>query len=171
MWGDAFCFLGNYNSCASWGERFSGLAVMRNRNLKIMTPEHKYVDYLYEKYEGRVAIGVGYDHNLSEIYPFVFEDSDGQSIGIVAVGVIKDENIHHVYIYHLSSFKSKHGNGSKILGELCRQADKFQIILSLSPLYMFNANNEHMNREHLKAWYGKFGFKGSPQFKREPNKK
>ncbi len=43
------------------------------RKLKIMVPEKSYVDYLYHKYEGRVSIGVGYDHNLSEIYPFGFK--------------------------------------------------------------------------------------------------
>jgi hypothetical protein len=138
------------------------------QELKTMTAEQRFVDHLYQKYEGRVAIGVGYDHNLSEIYPFVFEDSDDHSIGAVALGVIQAENLEHVYIYHLSSFKSKRGSGKKMLAELCRQADKFQVVLSLSPLFVPNGKNEHMSSERLKIWYGKFGFKGSPQFKREP---
>jgi hypothetical protein len=37
--------------------------------LDIMDQEHDYVTYFYEKYDGRVAIGVGYDQSLSEIYP------------------------------------------------------------------------------------------------------
>ena len=45
-----------------------------------MVQEHDYVNYFYDKYEGRVAIGVGYKQDLSEIYPFVFEDTDGKSI-------------------------------------------------------------------------------------------
>ncbi len=49
-----------------------------------MNHEHDYVNHFYMTYEGRVAIGVGYKQDLSEIYPFVFEDSAGNSIGIVA---------------------------------------------------------------------------------------
>jgi N-acetylglutamate synthase-like GNAT family acetyltransferase len=99
-----------------------------------MNQEHDYVNYFYEKYEGRVAIGVGYDRNLSEIYPFVFEDTDGKSIGVVALGVYTHESINYVHIYHIGSFTSNRGNGSQILQELCFQADKHQIILSLSPI-------------------------------------
>ena len=51
---------------------------------KIMDHEHDYVNYFYEKYEGRIAIEAGYNQDLSEIYPFVFEDSAGNSIGIAA---------------------------------------------------------------------------------------
>jgi hypothetical protein len=40
-----------------------------------MYQEYDYVNYFYEKYESRVAIGVGYNQDLSEIYPFVFEGS------------------------------------------------------------------------------------------------
>jgi hypothetical protein len=54
-----------------------------------MNREHDYVNYFYGKYEGRVAIGVGYDQSLSEIYSFVFEDTDGKSIGVVALGVLR----------------------------------------------------------------------------------
>ena len=58
-----------------------------------MDQEHNYVMYFYKKYEGRIAIGVGYDQDLAEIYPFVFEDTDGKSIGIVALGVYTYEKI------------------------------------------------------------------------------
>jgi hypothetical protein len=135
-----------------------------------MVQEHDYVNYFYDKYEGRVAIGVGYNKDLSEIYPFVFEDTDGELIGIVALGVITYENITYVHIYHIGSFKTNRGNGNKILQELCFQADKYQIVLSLSPVFMPNGKNETMNNERLNKWYGEYGFKGSPQFKREPVK-
>ena len=135
-----------------------------------MDQEHDYVSFFYNKYEGRVAIGVGYDQNLSEIYPFVFEDTEGKSIGVVALGVYEHENVKHVHIYHIGSFKNNRGNGSRILQQLCFQADKFQIILSLSPIFMPNGKNEPMSTEQLKSWYGKFGFKGSSPFKREPTK-
>jgi len=65
-----------------------------------MNQEHDYVNYFYEKYEGRVAIGVDYDQNLSEIYPFVYEDIAGKSIGIVALGVYRWDSISYVHIYH-----------------------------------------------------------------------
>lgn len=133
-----------------------------------MCQERDYVNYFYEKYEGRVAIGVGYNQDLSEIYPFVFEDTDGKSIGVVALGVITHENITYVHIYHIGSFKNNRGIGGQILQELCFQADKFQIILSLSPIGMPNGKNETMSNESLNKWYGGFGFKGSPQFTREP---
>ncbi len=61
-----------------------------------MNQEHAYVNYFYQKYEGRVAIGVGYGQDLSEIYPFVFEDTDGNAIGIAALGVYSNENILHI---------------------------------------------------------------------------
>ena len=135
-----------------------------------MNQEHHYVNFFYKKYEGRVAIGVGYYQDLSEIYPFVFEDTDGNSIGVVALAVYTHENIDCVHIYHLGSFKSNRGNGNKMLEELCLQADKYQIILSLSPIIMPNGKNESMTSELLTKWYGRFGFKGSPHFKREPRK-
>ncbi len=138
------------------------------KHLYIMNQEHEYVNYFYEKYEGRVAIGVGYDQNLSEIYPFVFEDADGNSIGVVALGVHTNENINYAHIYHVGAFKASRGNGSQILQELCFQADKFQVNLSLSPIFMPNGKDESMSDEQLMSWYGRFGFKGSSPFRREP---
>ena len=130
--------------------------------------ERDYVKYFYKKYEGRVAIGVGYDQTMSEIYPFVFEDIDGKPIGIVALDVYKHEDINYVHIYHLGSFKSNRGYGSQILKELCFQADKYKIILSLSPIFMPNNKDEPMSSEQLISWYDKFGFRGNSPFKREP---
>jgi hypothetical protein len=135
-----------------------------------MNQEHDYVNYFYQKYEGRVAIGVAYGQDLSEIYPFVFEDADGKAIGIVALGVYTNENIHYAHIYHIGSFKTNRGDGSQMLQELCFQADEFGIILSLSPVYTPNGNNQPMSDEQLRSWYGRFGFKGSLPFSRKPFK-
>jgi hypothetical protein len=133
-----------------------------------MNQEDDFVNYFYDKYEGRVAIGVGYDQNLSEIYPFVYEDIAGKSIGIVALGVYRRESTSHVHIYHVGAFKNNRGDGNQILQALCFQADKYQIILSLSPISMPNGKDEPMSDECLREWYGKFGFKGSSHFRREP---
>ena len=135
-----------------------------------MNPEQDYVDYFYEKYEGRVAIGVGYDQSLTEIYPFVFEDAAGIAIGVVALGVYTYGNLTQVHIYHMGSFKGQRGNGTKIIKELCRQADRHQIILSLSPMFMPNGKSIPMSDESLRDWYGRFGFRGSTSFKRNPVK-
>ena len=135
-----------------------------------MYQEDHYVSFFYEKYEGRVAIGVGYNQDLSEIYPFVFEDTAGNSIGVVALAVYTHENIDYVHIYHLGSFKSNRGNGKKMLEELCLQADKYQIILSLSPIIMPNGKKASMTSESLREWYGRFGFNDSSHFKRDPRK-
>ena len=135
-----------------------------------MSQENDYVNYFYDKYEGRVAIGVGYADDLSEIYPFVFEDSDGASIGLVALGVYTAESVAYVHIYHMGSFKGRRGSGTQILEELCLQADKHQIILSLSPIYMPNGKDEEMSDEQLRDWYASHGFKGRSHFIREPGK-
>ena len=133
-----------------------------------MSQENDYVSHFYKKFEGRVAVGVGYDHNLSEIYPFVFEDSAGNSIGVVALGVFTQDSITYVHIYHIGSFKRYRGDGSQILQELCLQADKHQIILSLSPIFMPNGKDEMMSEERLRQWYGRYGFRGRSHFKRKP---
>jgi hypothetical protein len=133
-----------------------------------MNQEHDFVNYFYQKYEGRVAIGVGYGQDLSEIFPFVFEDTDGNAIGIIALGVHSDENINYAHIYHIGSFKNNRGDGSQMLQELCSQADKFRIILSLSPIFMPNGNSRPMSDEQLRSWYGRFGFMGSQPFSRDP---
>ena len=63
-----------------------------------MNHEHDYVNHFYMTYEGRVAIGVGYNQDLSEIYPLVFEDSAGNLNGIDALGVYSREDINYVHI-------------------------------------------------------------------------
>lgn len=133
-----------------------------------MTQAHAYVNYFYGKYKGRVAIGVGYDQEISEIYPFVFEDANGEAIGIVALAVFAHDSTDYVHIYHIGSFKGRRGIGGQILRELCTQADKHQIRLSLSPIFMPNGKDEPMSDERLRQWYRRFGFCGNSPFKREP---
>ena len=135
-----------------------------------MSQESDYVKYFYDKFNGRVAIGVGYNKDLSEIYPFVFEDSAGNSIGVVALGVYTYEGINYVHIYHIGSFKSSRGDGSQIIQTLCHQTDKFQIILSLSPIFMPNEKDELISDERLREWCGRYGFTGRSHFRREPSK-
>ena len=133
-----------------------------------MDLENDYVDHFYEKNEGRVALDVGYDQNFSEVYPFVFEDSDGKSIGVVALAVYTHGKKNYVHIYHMGSFMGNRGNGSRILEELCSQADKYQISLSLSPISMPNGKNIPMSDEQLRSWYAKFGFRDGSLFSRKP---
>lgn len=132
-----------------------------------MGRENDYVNHFYEKYHGRIAIGVGYKQDLSEIYPFVFQNINGESIGIVALGVLPDEN-NMVYIYHLGAFISRHGNGSVILTELCQQADNFGIHLSVGAIHMSNGKDPLMETKRLIRWYESFGFMGESGLIRNP---
>jgi hypothetical protein len=133
-----------------------------------MEKENQYVNYFYEKYQGRVAIGVGYGQNFSEIFPFVFINTAGDAIGIVALGVIPEsEDI--VYIYHLGAFISGCGHGSTILKELCHQADRFNICLSVSAISMPNGKDPSMGKEQLTQWYESFGFTGDSGLLRKPD--
>lgn len=142
---------------------FAGGLCGRNK----MDKENDYVDYFYEKYQGRVAIGVGYNQHFSEIFPLIFENIDGESIGIVALDVILDAQ-DVVHIYHLGAFITKLGNGSVILKELCRQADIFNIYLSVSAVSMPNGKDVKMDDEHLVEWYERFGFEDDSGLVRKP---
>ena len=135
-----------------------------------MSPESKFVRYFYRTYKGRVALSAGYDQNLDEIYPFVFEKSDGHAIGMVALATQSHTHADMVHIYHLSAFKTGCGDGTAMLQELCCQADHFQIILSLSPFSLPNGDPLAMNSEALKHWYQKYGFTDGPQFSRQPKR-
>jgi hypothetical protein len=126
-----------------------------------------YVRYFYDKYQGRVAIGVGYTSDLSDIYPFVFQNEKEESVGIVAIDALPNEE-KTVYIYHLGAFESQCGSGSSILRELCEQADKFNVSLKVSPVVMPNGKSPSMATDQLIAWYKKFGFRGSSGLLRKP---
>ena len=132
-----------------------------------MSKENDYVNYFHTKYQGRIAIGVGYNENLNEIYPIVFQNSDGESIGIVALGAVPDED-KIVHIYHLGAFESRCGNGSLILKELCEQADAFDVSLRASAIVMPNGKDPAMSTEQLIGWYNRFGFKNKSGLLRPP---
>jgi len=132
-----------------------------------MNKENDYVDYFYNKYRGRVAIGVGFNKNITEIYPFVYQTSGGESIGIVALDVIENDR-KIVHIYHLGAFITRRGNGSIMLKELCHQADNFNIYLSVSAIVMPNGKTPQMDDKQLIRWYKRFGFKDDKGLLREP---
>jgi len=134
-----------------------------------MQKENQYVQYFYRKYHGRVAIGVGYGNDLSEIFPFVFLDDSGKAIGIVALGVIHNID-HFVYIYHMSAFRSNRGHGSVILKELCSQADRFKIDLSVSAIFIDTGKDQPMETDKLIRWYQGYGFEGSSGMVRAHNR-
>ncbi|MFA6009219.1 MAG: hypothetical protein WC799_04485 [Desulfobacteraceae bacterium] len=134
----------------------------------MMDQEQGYVHYLYEKYQGRIAIGVGYDTEMEEIFPFVFESPKGNSLGIVALSAVQQKAGPVVYIFHFSTFNPNHGSGRIMIGELCRLADHYQVVLSLSPFTLPNGGLGLMNSKQLKSWYVSYGFGGNHSFRREP---
>lgn len=134
-----------------------------------MTQELTYVDYFYQKFRGRISLGVGYDQNFSEIYPFIFQNVHGKPIGVIAMGEISHGK-KAVHIYHIGSFETRRGNGSHMLRELCRKADCFNIHLSVSPVFMPNGKDARMDYELLAKWYGRFDFKGEATLMRTPRK-
>jgi hypothetical protein len=132
-----------------------------------MTTAENYIRFFYEKYLGRVAIGVGYNENLSQIYPFVFQTSRDEAIGIAALGTVPDRDA-TVYLYHIGAFESRRGDGSLILKELCRQADIFHVVLKTSAIVSPNGKRPEMTTEQLTGWYGRFGFRGDRGLLRNP---
>jgi len=58
-----------------------------------MCAAKSYVCYFYDKYRGRIAIGVGYTVDMSEIYPFVFQDEKNEFIGVIAMDAIPNEEV------------------------------------------------------------------------------
>ena len=96
--------------------------------------EGEFVAYFYQKYQGRVAISVGDAQDMQEVFPFVFEDGNGHSLGIIALAILPAETKPTVHIYHLSAFMPGQGDGGKILSILCRKADWDHIVLTVSPI-------------------------------------
>lgn len=134
----------------------------------MMEQERRFVRYLYDRFKGRIAIGVGYDADMSEIYPFVYESPQGNALGIVALSAIHNESGDSVYIFHFSTFDTNKGSGRIMLDELCNLADHYQVVLSLSPFTLSNGSKNLMNSKQLRSWYGSYGFEGDVFFKREP---
>lgn len=134
-----------------------------------MSKENDYVNFFNNKFKGRIAIGAGYNEDLTEIYPIVFQNSSEEAIGIVALGVLSAEK-DIVHIYHLGAFVPNIGNGSIILSELCHQADAFGVCLGVSAISLPNGKNDTMESKLLEKWYKGFGFKGDSSLLREIEK-
>ena len=133
-----------------------------------MQNEKAYVDYFYDNYKGRVAIGVGYNNQITEIYPLVYQTVNGSSIGVVALDVVEHDE-KWVHIYHIGAFVTRQGDGSKILEELCLQADGYNISLGVSPIVMPNGTGSQIGDAQLVKWYQRYGFKGEAGLLRQPN--
>lgn len=133
------------------------------------SPAHALTLFFYNRFPGRVAISVGYGPGLVEIFPFVFEDTHGTPIGILALAVMIQEEREVVHIYHLGAFKPGNGHGTEMLEELCHMANRSLVPLSLSPVPCPNGNTPLLDDEALDAWYRRFGFKGSAHLVREPS--
>lgn len=133
-----------------------------------MDKEHLYINHFYTKHKGRISIGVGYNSNMTEIFPFVFENTKGESVGIVALGTFLngDKGVH---IYHLGAFITQQGFGTVILKELCRQADIQNIILSVSAVPMKGEEGLVISYEELASWYKNYGFSGEENLLRYPS--
>lgn len=134
-----------------------------------MDSEERYIVYFNDTYQGRLSISVGYGPGLTQIYPFVFEDSTRQATGVVGLSILDDGSSRSVQIFHLSTFNSRRGDGSTILDELCDQADRFGVVLAVSPISLPNGRDSQMNDEDLRTWYGRFGFTGAPSMVRKPS--
>jgi hypothetical protein len=132
--------------------------------------EDRYLNCFYGRYPGRVAIGVAYSQDMVEIFPMVIDDDHGNVLGIVAMAALTDGNISAVHIFHLSVFQPNYGNGTKMLNILCRKADQFKVILSLSPIPSPNGEDHLISSRQLIAWYHKFGFRGERLLSRQPQK-
>ena len=130
--------------------------------------ENRYLKFIYDRYPGRVAIGVAYSQEMNEIFPVVIDDGHGQILGIVAMAVMVHDDIAAVHIYHFSVFSPKLGNGTKMLTILCRQADRFKIALSLTPIPSSGGDDHCISYEKLAIWYRQFGFEGDTLLCRPP---
>lgn len=132
-----------------------------------MDQEKAYVDYFYDTYKGRVSIGVGYNNQINEIFPLVYQTAKGNSIGVLALDVVEHDQ-KWVHIYHLGAFVTQQGDGSRILVELCLQADNFDVSLGVSPIVIPNGSGSQMGDLQLVEWYERYGFKGEAGLLRQP---
>ena len=130
--------------------------------------ESLYVDCFYQRFHGRIAIGVGYSQEMAELFPIVMEDDQKKALGIVAMATLSNDDLNSVHIFHLSAFIQNRGDGTKMLRLLCSKADKLNVILSLSPIPTPNGEEHQIGNKQLIAWYRKFGFRGETLLCRKP---
>ncbi|VFQ45591.1 hypothetical protein [Desulfoluna butyratoxydans] len=132
------------------------------------SPAHAFVLSFYTRFPGRVALSVGYGPGLTEIFPFVFEALCGTPIGIVALAVMTQQDREVVHLYHVGAFTPGSGHGTTMLDELCSQANRFSVALSLSPVPCPTEIPPPLGSDALDAWYRRFGFQGDGHLVREP---
>jgi len=130
--------------------------------------ETLFLEILYERYPGRVAISVAYSEGMTEVFPIVISDRQGNILGIVAMAAIGDRDSAAVHIYHLSVFNQRNGHGTKMLQILCHQADLSNIVLCLSPIPSPNGEEHIIGSHKLISWYRQFGFEGDTSLCRQP---
>ncbi len=130
--------------------------------------EQQFVQDFYERYSGRVAIGVGYAPDMMEIFPFVMKDREGQALGLVAMATLAVDDQPVVHIFHFSVFEQRCGHGSQMLQKLCKQADRSRVTLTLSPIPTENGKDDMISDAALIGWYRKFGFSGESLLCRQP---
>ena len=81
-----------------------------------------------------------------------------------------------LWIGGITSTEKGVGNATKAMGEVCKIADKYNVIISLQPL-PYGKDPKRLNTDQLIAFYKKFGFKfeeGEEDFgdmERFPNQK
>lgn len=136
-----------------------------------MVPAQKYVEFLYRRYSGRVPVVVGATLGFGMVYPFVFENSDGRAIGCVGCAWNEGQDPDLVQIYHVNAFKPKCGDGTRIVQELCDQADLHEVRLTLMSQPRWVNDEYPLENDELRQWYGLFGFEGRGYLTRAVAKK
>ena len=91
-------------------------------------PEDRFIECFYQRYSGRVAIGVAYSQDMLEVFPIVIEDAQGNILGIVAMAAMTNDAISSVHIFHISVFRPRRGNGTRMLEIICCAADQFKVV-------------------------------------------
>ena len=132
--------------------------------------ESRFLNRFYRRYPGRVAIGVAYAQDMLEVFPIVIDDDRGDILGIVAMAAMTNAGMTSVHIFHFSVFHQRNGNGTQMLQILCREADKLNVVLSLSPIPTPNGEDHQINDRQLIDWYHRFGFRGETLLRRQPRK-
>ena len=133
-----------------------------------MSAAFQLVQHFYDKHPGRVPLSVAFGMGLREILPFVFADDTGRNLGIMALESVADENMAVVQLFHVSAFRPRRGAGTVMLRALCAEADRRQVIVTLSAVSMDNGRDPQISNDDLAAWYRRFGFEGEGRMTREP---
>ena len=132
--------------------------------------ENLYVASFHKRFQGRVAICVGYSADMIEIFPIVIEDEKMGALGMVAMAAISNEDLTSVHLLHLSAFRPRRGNGSKMIVMLCQKADQLSVTLSVNPIPMHNGKDTQVSSKTLIDWYGQYGFRGDTLLIRKPRR-